>query len=214
MPVVDECERLAGQPERLEQPACEVLLGDRAVAAHVALGHRREALLARRRAGVGHPGVDEHEARLLADERPLADEAAHAVVADEVVVALAGRVDAVLDEQGGHVGPAHRLAKVLLEEPAGELDVGLGDAELGEPGGERRAARRGEQLAHPAGVLGGHPVDRAAHRPRAHDLAGAHRVLDLGGGEPGAHPERPGPARVVLGLQGAELAGDAEGGGR
>ena len=147
------------RPSGLPRPAREVLLGDGAVAAHVALGDRREPLLAGGRARVRHPRVDEHEARLLADERPLADEARHAVVPDEVVGALVGRVDAVRDEQGDDLGPAHRLVQVLLEEPAGQVDVGLGEAELGVAGRQGGATRRREQPAHPARVLGGHPVD-------------------------------------------------------
>src|SRR4051794_23653522 len=209
--MLDEAEGLAGQSERLEQPAGEVLLGDGSVAAYIALGHGREGLLAGRLAGVGDPRVDEDEAGLPPDERALADEAGHAVVADEVVVALAGRVDAVLDQHRGHVWAAHRLAQELLEERAGELDVVLGEPELGEPGGERRAPGRGQQLAHPAGVLGRHPVDRAAHRPGAYDLAVTHRLLDLLEGEARADAEGPCTAAVVLGLQGPELASHPEG---
>ena len=130
----------------------------------------------------------------------------------EVIGALAARVDATRGQRGGRLGPGHRSGarEVLGPQPAGSLDHLVNDAfALQHPCG-RPHRRGGQQGGQPAGVGGGHPVQGAAHRPGAGELAPLDGGKDIRHSAAGSHADRPESAGQVLGLHGQVMLNHGE----
>jgi len=125
-----------------------------------------------------------------------------------VDAALAGGADTVGFEQGKH-GRALQLPAALktpLADGAAARQCVFIDAKLFAPSSRLCQPARGQQFEQPAHVGCGDQVQRAAHRPRAHDRAVVQRRLDLPLGARGeAQADGPQRAQVVLRLHGEQV---------
>ena len=144
-----------------------------------------------------------------ADDRALAHDGTQRQRHEQVVAALAGGRDAALLQDGEQLFARQTIAagQRAATQALGLLElIAVDRLDPVHSGGGAMLPIRGERQ-HPGEVARGNDVDRAAHRPRAHDLAAVESRVDVAhaGVAPGASGQRPPAAPELLALRGEHV---------
>ena len=195
-------------------PAHQILQRGRPVAGEVAPGQLSQSLVSRQAPGQRDPLIQQGKGLLFAAARAKADQPVLRRPPKEMVAALARRRDARLLQRlqhfiTGELLPAlQRFGKHLLAARKGCLV----QFKLAVAAGAVRDHPRGEERQQPTDILRGDEMQRAAHRPGAHDGALGDRLFDAALGRPGhAQPDRPERPAIILGLHRAQPGDDIAG---
>jgi len=177
------------------------------MATEVAVRELRQRFIARERARMRQPFVEEHERLLLARTRTEADEPLMRETPEDMDPSLTVGRDPSAREGAVHGRPRQHPAafELLDEDPTRTREHPVVDPEGAEPSPCGRYAARGQKLGHPAGVLGREEVKRPSHRPSPYDASVGDRLLDVFFARLlRAQADRPERRQVVLALHGAE----------
>ena len=155
------------------------------------------------------PLVEQREGLVLAVDGPEYEHTVQREVKEQVVSALTGGRHSNRLEGGEEVVTPRSAAarQVLSGCVSDESKLAIGDSQIRSSSCGRGCGARSADREHPPEILRGNEVQRAAHRPGAHDLTGRECGLDRGiRAARGAQAHRPLHSREVLALHGEHPA--------